>query len=228
MSAAVTSGASTASVHGVSVVPMSHRSPHGMMKRTEVSVRVMMPSPGGASIRSLGTVTWMPFEASTSRPPCAPAATCCCPVHTPVARIVDCAWMVNSSPVSSSRTRTPVTGRGSSGVDEAGVAAAGLGASAETELASPAGGEPASAGDAESLPRRYSSTRTRFAAEAPKPAADRTRVSTSRASSTCASKYSMPPWGATRPGKRSFTAPGPRWRWTGTARRWPTRADMTS
>ena len=96
-------------VQGVSVVPMTQYSSHGMMNSTDFSVWVMMPVSGTAGIRSRSMVMWMPLEASTSRPASAPASSCWSWVQTPPARMVSRAWTSNSSPVSSSRTRAPMT-----------------------------------------------------------------------------------------------------------------------
>ena len=65
MSLLVAVGTETSSFHGVSVVPISQYSSHGMMNSTDFSVCVMMPVLSFASIASRGTVMWMPFEAST-------------------------------------------------------------------------------------------------------------------------------------------------------------------
>ena len=96
-------------VHGVSVVPMTQYSSHGMMNSTDFSVWVMMPVSGTAGIRSRATVTWMPLEARTSRPASAPASSCWSWVQTPPARMTWRARTSNSSPLSSSRTRAPTT-----------------------------------------------------------------------------------------------------------------------
>ena len=91
------------------MVPMTQYSSQGMMNSTDFSVWVMIPVSGTAGIRSRATVMWMPLEASTSSPASAPASSCCSWVQTPPARMVSRAWTSNSSPLSSSRTRAPMT-----------------------------------------------------------------------------------------------------------------------
>lgn len=83
MSSAVVAGWATSSAHGVSVVPITQYSSHGMRNSTDFSVLVITPVAASARMRSRGTVMWAPLEASTSRPPSASASSCCSWVHTP-------------------------------------------------------------------------------------------------------------------------------------------------
>ena len=77
------------------------------MNSTDFSVRRNMPV--ADRIRSRGTSTWMPLDASTFSPPDASARFCVSSVHTPVAPMTWRALIVDSAPLSLSRTTAPVT-----------------------------------------------------------------------------------------------------------------------
>ncbi len=81
--------------------------PHGMTNSTLFSVRRIMPVLDGS--RSRGTTRWMPLDARTWNWPRVSAIACVSSVHTPVALMTCLARTSNSSPVSRSVTRAPVT-----------------------------------------------------------------------------------------------------------------------
>ena len=60
MSVRLAAGCALSRSHGVSVVPMIQCRPHGITKRTDVSVRTM--NPASERIRSRGTTRWMPLR----------------------------------------------------------------------------------------------------------------------------------------------------------------------
>ena len=92
---------------GVSVVPMIQWRPHGITNSTDFSVRRMIPVEEW--MRSRGTTRWMPLEARTWMLPRPPTSSWISSVHTPVAFTTCRARTSYSSPLSRSRTRTPVT-----------------------------------------------------------------------------------------------------------------------
>ena len=107
MSADVAAGWALSRSQCVSVVPMIQCRPQGMTKRTDFSVRRMMPE--REWIRSRGTTRWMPLEARTWNWPRSPTIDWVSSVQTPVALTICRAWTSNSRPVILSSARIPVT-----------------------------------------------------------------------------------------------------------------------
>ena len=83
MSVRLAAGCALSRSHGVSVVPMIQCRPHGITKRTDVSVRTM--NPASERIRSRGTTRWMPLDACTCSAPRPPTISWISSVHTPAA-----------------------------------------------------------------------------------------------------------------------------------------------
>ena len=107
MSLSLAAGWSFDSDQSVSVVPMIQWLPHGMTKRTDVSVRRI--SPELERIRSRGTTRWMPLLARTWNCPRCPASSWVSSVQTPVALTT---WRARTSITRSdsrSWTRAPTT-----------------------------------------------------------------------------------------------------------------------
>ncbi len=107
MSVALAAGWSFDRFQSVSVVPMIQCRSHGMTNSTDFSVRRIRPA--SPRMRSRGTTRCTPLDARTWNCPRSPASDCVSSVHTPVALMTCLAAMSNSSPVSRSITRAPVT-----------------------------------------------------------------------------------------------------------------------
>lgn len=107
MSALVAAGCARSRCQSVSVVPTIQWLPHGMMNSTDFSVRRITPD--SATMRSRGTTMCTPLLERTRKRPRPPESFCNSSVHTPVALITACARTSISSPLSTSRTRTPAT-----------------------------------------------------------------------------------------------------------------------
>ena len=107
MSERLAAGWSFERSQSVSVVPMIQWRPHGMTNSTDFSVRRIRPD--SPRMRSRGTTRWMPLDARTWNWPRSPTKPWVSSVQTPVALMTWRAATSNSSPVSRSLTRAPVT-----------------------------------------------------------------------------------------------------------------------
>ena len=91
----------------MSVVPTIQCSPHGMKNSTLLSVRTITPV--SACIAARGTTMCTPLDIRTWYPAWTPASSWTRSVHTPAQTTTASAVTVTSCPVSSLRTRAPVT-----------------------------------------------------------------------------------------------------------------------
>ncbi len=100
-------GSARSPVKSVSVVPTIQRSPHGMKNSTLLSVRRIIPV--SACTAERGTTMCTPLDIRTRYPARTPASSCTRSVHTPAQTTTASADTSSERPVSSSRTRAPVT-----------------------------------------------------------------------------------------------------------------------